>query len=428
MKIFQPKYQAQNGKTKKVQTWYIGFTDNARIRRRLPCYGSKTATERAARLLSDLLGATGPLAGDVARWLEEIPAAMRNRLVEWGVIDSRKWSANLGKRLSEHLCDYAEALQADNRKEGHVKETTRAVRFVLDGCGFQQATDIDSHKVKTFLAKGRGPAGYGERVYNANLVAFKGFCAWLWRQGRAVGVNPMADVDKIQQTEFRKRRRPLTDDEAARLLRAAESGPPHRHVDGRERALIYTLAMQSGLRAGEIHSLTVASFNFTADPAIVHVEASDSKGKKSADLVLVPETARAIQKHLAGKRPQDRAFHMPLPKNACKMLQEDLEAAKIPYTDASGRDADFHSLRHTFITNLARAGVHPAVAQKLARHSSIELTMKYYTHVLRESEIDAMNRLAGLSRACFFGVQTRTLADAGGRKTGDIESKTALSA
>jgi hypothetical protein len=42
---------------------------------------------------------------------------------------------------------------------------------------------------------------------------------------------------------------------------------------------------------------------------------------------------------------------------------------------------DFHALRHTFITNLARAGVHPRNAQALARHSTIDLTMNAYTHV-----------------------------------------------
>jgi site-specific recombinase XerD len=38
-------------------------------------------------------------------------------------------------------------------------------------------------------------------------------------------------------------------------------------------------------------------------------------------------------------------------------------------------------LRHTFITILALGGVHPKKAQQLARHSSIELTMQFYTHL-----------------------------------------------
>jgi integrase len=42
---------------------------------------------------------------------------------------------------------------------------------------------------------------------------------------------------------------------------------------------------------------------------------------------------------------------------------------------------DFHALRHTFLTHLAASGVHPKVAQVLARHSTIVLTMGHYTHM-----------------------------------------------
>ena len=62
------------------------------------------------------------------------------------------------------------------------------------------------------------------------------------------------------------------------------------------------------------------------------------------------------------------------------MLRRDLETAKIPYATDSGF-ADFHSLRHTFVSNLAAAGVHPKLAQQLARPSTITLTMDRYSHV-----------------------------------------------
>ncbi len=68
------------------------------------------------------------------------------------------------------------------------------------------------------------------------------------------------------------------------------------------------------------------------------------------------------------------------------MLRADLKAAGIPYRDESGRYADWHALRHTFITNPAGAGVHPRVAQSLAWHCTITLTMDRYTHVVREHE------------------------------------------
>lgn len=48
------------------------------------------------------------------------------------------------------------------------------------------------------------------------------------------------------------------------------------------------------------------------------------------------------------------------------MLRADLFLANIPWKDAAGRVFDFHSLCHQFITSLAKAGVHPRVAQQLA--------------------------------------------------------------
>ena len=45
------------------------------------------------------------------------------------------------------------------------------------------------------------------------------------------------------------------------------------------------------------------------------------------------------------------------------------QSSMLAYRDHAGLVADFHSLRHTFISNLARAGVHPKLAQSLARHS-----------------------------------------------------------
>ncbi len=64
--------------------------------------------------------------------------------------------------------------------------------------------------------------------------------------------------------------------------------------------------------------------------------------------------------------------------------------------DTAGRVADFHALRHTFVTNLARSGVHPSVAQALARHSDIRLTLGTYTHSRWESMFEAVQRLPGI--------------------------------
>ena len=62
-------------------------------------------------------------------------------------------------------------------------------------------------------------------------------------------------------------------------------------------------------------------------------------------------------------------------------LKRRLKSDFLCYCNHDGLYADFHSLRHWFITGLARAGVSPKMAQTLARHSDIRLTLGVYTHV-----------------------------------------------
>lgn len=65
----------------------------------------------------------------------------------------------------------------------------------------------------------------------------------------------------------------------------------------------------------------------------------------------------------------------------------------LAYKNRDGLFADFHGLRHTFISNLGKAGVAPKTAQILARHSDLSLTMNIYTHVKQEEELNAINSL-----------------------------------
>jgi len=397
MKVFKPTYTARDGRQKKCQRWYISFTDRRDRWRRLPAFTSKRASEKAAAMIEELISSGGVFTPELQRWIENLPEKMRSRLVDWQLIDSQRVSENLGKPLDEHLQDFCDGLTADGRKAVYVNQTKKTIEGILKSCKFKVWSDIDGNKVKTHLAKLRGSAGYGERTYNAYLRAFKEFCRWLINENRVAGTDPMRGHSLIRQTEFRKRRRALTVEQVNKLLEATAQADKRFNMTGQERALVYRLALETGLRAGEIKSLRARSFDFESVPCTVHVEPSDTKGKKAADLILIDTTAAALKALLANKMPEAKAFAMPHTANTAAMLKKDLAVAEIPYTDDSGRDCDFHSLRHTFITNLAAAGVHPAVAQKLARHSSIELTMKYYTHILHTSEVAAIDALRQLS-------------------------------
>ena len=62
------------------------------------------------------------------------------------------------------------------------------------------------------------------------------------------------------------------------------------------------------------------------------------------------------------------------------MQRIDLDATGILF-DTDDGVANFYSLRHSFLSHLATDGLHPKLAQQLARHSAITLTMDRYSHV-----------------------------------------------
>jgi hypothetical protein len=62
------------------------------------------------------------------------------------------------------------------------------------------------------------------------------------------------------------------------------------------------------------------------------------------------------------------------------------QSSFICFVDSQGRNADLHALRENFITNLSKSGVSPKMAQSLARHSDINLTMNVYTEAVLEDQ------------------------------------------
>ena len=212
------------------------------------------------------------------------------------------------------------------------------------------------------------------------MKAVKQFCRWMIKERRAIAPSPLEHLTCVTQTEKRRQRRALSIEEQIKLLEAAQNGETHHNMTGFERYLVYKLALQTGLRANEIRNLTKSSFDFKE--RTITVSAGYTKNKKVAIFDLKRQTVLELKSFLANKMPTVKVFAMP--NQPAKMIKPDLKVAGIEYKTEQGQ-MDFHGLRHCFITNLARAGVHPSDAQALARHSSITLTMNLYTHTKRES-------------------------------------------
>jgi len=165
-------------------------------------------------------------------------------------------------------------------------------------------------------------------------------------------------------------------------------------LSGPDRAMLYIIAINTGLRASELASLTPESFELEGEHPIVRCHGGYTKNGAEAVLPLRRDIAEMLREWLVNKPtgnsvwPGKWASH----RHGAEMIRNDLKAAGVDYEDAHGRVADFHALRHTFISNLSRAGVHPRNAQALARHSTIELTMNVYTHVnMKDLAVDVEN-------------------------------------
>jgi integrase len=398
------------------KVWYGRYTDGNGKRQQVRLSESK---EIARRMLAKL-------AGDA-------------QLAGVGIGDP--FAEHRARPLSEHLEDFGRYLAAKGNVPEHVKKTVAQCRAVLDGCGFTRQDDLQPSAVVEFLAGLRGersvPAlsqewfgvnevavlcgitadsvrrltrrgmlrgegkgrkqryrredvagllerrarGIGIETSNHYLVSVKSFTKWMVKDRRSA-FDPLAHLSGLNaDLDKRHQRRALSAAEFGRFLEATAAGKPFRRIAGPDRIVLYCVAARTGLRASELGSLSPSSFGLGSDPATVTVQAGYSKHRREDVLPLRPDVAELVRGFVKDKPPASPLWPGSWTEAGAEMVRIDLEAAGIPYADAQGRVLDFHGLRHTFLTHLAESGVHPKVAQVLARHSTITLTLDRYTHL-----------------------------------------------
>ncbi|MCK6474520.1 MAG: tyrosine-type recombinase/integrase [Planctomycetes bacterium] len=397
MRIYKNTYKDRTGETRLSAKWYGEFRDHTEQLRRLPLLTDKAASAEAGRKIERLvalrLSGEAPDA-DLSRWLLAGPQRVVVLLAKWGIVDQARLAGT--RTLAQHLADYEQDLASGGNTSKHAEAMHYRVKRVLEGCGFRSLGDFNRDAIKTFLNKLRKEKKVGARTYGYYVRELKAFGKWLMRSGR-VRENPFANLEglgaKALAQDPVRQRRALSVEEIDKLLPAALGGPERYGLTGRERALVYRLAVETGLRVSELASLTRSSFRLEGKVPLVQVAAGATKNAKAAELPLRAETVALLEEHLKLKLPAAKAFAIPPNYDTADMLRADLAAAGIADTDAQGRVVDFHALRHTFLTLLAASGVHPKVAQDLARHSDINLTMSRYSHTVLEQRSEAIAKL-----------------------------------
>lgn len=302
-----------------------------------------------------------------------------------GIIPLRATRAAAQKKLADHLQDFLGDLRRRGKSEKYLANLEYRVGRLLADCAWHYTKDVSADSFQSWL---RQQAEFKDKTANDYLEAMRCFLNWLVKLGRA-GSNPLLRVEKVKTKAGRAEEiRALSDAEMIRLLTVAG-----------ERKPIYLMAVHTGLRHSELAALKWADLHLEAVTPFVKVRASTTKNGKAAELRLHLDLADALRAMKLPDTLPDEPIFKGMPR--IERFRRDLIKAGIPLTDELGRKAVFHSLRHTFGTNLARGGVASRTAMALMRHSDRRLTDKVYTDeslLGTWSAIDKLPSYAGASQ------------------------------
>lgn len=358
--------------------------------------------------------------------------------------------------LSEHLEEYLryhkkKAVRGRRISPRHHCHVGRQLRRISKQCKLRTLADIKCNVIENWMDEQEtdGMSASTRNKYRASIVAF---CNWCVRTGRMKS-NPLSGLRKADERADRRRiRRAMTEEEVGRLLLAARLRPvanfgreTHRNprdghpgrtwgyvplaydtlqdvyargeaklssrpralarlkLTGMGRSVMYLVMLTTGLRKSEVASLTVGQLELDAEHPFVELLPKHEKAGRGAKLPLREDVVQALREYLEEIRnycdpeqrlPASRKLFR-VPGDMVRIFDLDMKAADIEKVDERGRTLDLHSLRHTFGTHLARAGVAPRVAMAAMRHSTLELTMNVYTDPTLLDVGAAINALPG---------------------------------
>ncbi len=294
-------------------------------------------------------------------------------------------------------------------------ERTRAPRYrqqirsridrVIKETGAEHIQDLSTVQVARVLESikiGKRPLAPASR--SDYVMTIKRFTNWALLNNH-IEYDPLAGLKSPGRpaAQAAHPRRALTDEEMARLLRAAAERPlmelqtirtgknkgkqlakvrpeiRERAIQlGEERRLAYLAVRWSALRRSELKSLQWSDVFLEADVPHIRLRARATKSKRADSVVLHPQIVDELQKYRPDDPgPTDLIFRT-IPDMKC--LKADLKHAGIEYGNAEIGFADFHAIgRVTSNTNLAAAGVSQRSRQAFMRHSHPALTECTYT-------------------------------------------------
>ncbi len=329
-------------------------------------------------------------------------------------------SIHLTKPIGEHVDAFLNGLEASGYTTKHVSECRRVLTMVLQGCDFGTLATLERSAVERWLnrRKAQGRSARTRNVDLTHLIAFANWCV----ENRRLTSNPFRGIPKSNEAaDPRRRRRAMSEAELVKLLEVARQRPlldaltvrrgkrkgelfakirpevrARLEAMGRERATIYKSLVLTGLRLGELASLTAGQLKLDGPRPFAELDAADEKNREGNAIPIRPDLAadlaewlddklanlQAAARRSGGPIPSRLPADTPvfqIPTGIIRVFDRDLKAAGIAKRDERGRTLDLHALRTTFGTLLSKGGVSLRTAQAAMRHADPSLTANVYT-------------------------------------------------
>ena len=260
--------------------------------------------------------------------------------------------------------EYAAYLASWCRSDRTLLHRTTVVRSRLRAWGLEGLTTENIQRWLMWDDKRRKRrAAWTSATYYSHMRCL---CEWATAAGHLV-TNPMEGVKKPETP--RGKPRPLNDAEVALILSRAE---------GRMRDWII-LSLHAGLRAHEVAKIK------GEDVSQWHIHVV-GKGGREDDLPTAPEVWEVARRY------PRTGYWFPTSGPEGHIRANRLSNLVSVFFTSLGIPGSLHRCRHTYGTNLLRAGVHIRTVQKLMRHESLQTTANY-TAVDDDEMRDAVMRL-----------------------------------
>jgi len=252
---------------KKGRMWYVRLRD-------------ETGRERSIKA-----GPDKSVANQMKRDLES-----KVQRIKAGVLDPREADALDAERvpIAQHVSEYIGNLEAKGASALHVENVRKRLDWFLKETKITRLSQLRPSLADAALKVLRD-SGRSDQTVKHYAVTWKSFSKWAWKD-RRTRTDLLADLEPPKVVATSKRTA-LTSDQAIRLVATTRISKPRHRMTGEDRAWLYTLAMVTGLRRGELQSLTPESFSLEGGPAVVSLPGRDTK---NSDDVVQPLPAHVV--------------------------------------------------------------------------------------------------------------------------------------